>query len=141
MDDVTQAFTSLQAATQLIKALMGVRDAAVIDSKMIELRDHLINAQNSIFESQAQQSTLIQRVHDLEKELMSIKAWEKEKERYQLIEPWRGCFLYALKEASKGTEPPHWICAQCYQEGRKSLLQNTYKNNNHRIVFVKCSHS
>jgi hypothetical protein len=32
-------------------------------------------------QSQAEQSTLIKRVHDLEKELADIKAWEEEKQR------------------------------------------------------------
>ncbi len=53
---------------------------------------------------------MIQRINDLEKEITDVKAWQAEKQRYQLITPWDGCHVYALKDASKGTDPPHWIC-------------------------------
>jgi hypothetical protein len=130
---------SLNAAIQVAKALIGVRDTAMIDAKVIELTDHLIEAQNSIMQSQAEQSALIKRVHDLEEELARIKAWEEEKQRYQLITPWNGFFVYALKESGKGAEPPHWICERCYQDRRKSLLHDSTKHDGRRINIVKCS--
>jgi hypothetical protein len=83
----------------------------------------------------AEQFTMVQRIRDLEQEIARIKAWEAEKQRYQLIAPWPGCFVYALKETSKGTEPPHWICEHCYQDGRKSILQNSEKHN--RRFFIR----
>jgi|CXWL01.1.fsa_nt_gi hypothetical protein len=137
---IAQAFTSLQSATQLTKALIGLRDSAMIDSKIIELRDLLIEAQGSTMQAQMTQSALIQEVDALKKQIMDLENWNEEKQRYQLITPWPGCFVYALKESCKGGEIPHWICEHCYQEGRKSLLQNTFKDNNRRIAFVKCSH-
>lgn len=137
MPDITFV-SSLNAAIQLTKALIGVRDAAMIDAKVIELRDHLIEAQNSIMQSQAEKATLIKRVHDLEKELADIKAWEEEKQRYQLIAPWPGVYVYALKESCKGSEPPHWICEQCYQDGRKSILHNAQKYDRRIHHTVKC---
>jgi hypothetical protein len=137
---INQTFTSLQSASQLVKALIGLRDSAMIDSKVIELRDHLIEAQGSMMQAQMQQSALIQEVQGLKQQIMDLENWNEEKQRYQLIPPWPGCFVYALKESCKGGEPAHWICEHCYQEGRKSLLHNTFKNNNRRIVFIKCSH-
>jgi hypothetical protein len=132
--------SSLNAAIQVTKALIGVRDAAMIDAKVIELRDHLIEAQNSIMQSQAEQATLIKRVHDLEEEIARVRAWEEEKQRYQLIQAWSGCFVYALKEASKGTEPPHWICAHCYEDGRREILQIMQNPDRRAFMMVKCSH-
>lgn len=137
---ISHTFNSLQAASKLAKALIGLRDTAMIDAKVIELRDHLIEAQGSTMQSQTEQSALIQEVRDLKQQIMDLEKWEEEKQRYQLIEPWSGCFVYALKESSKQTDPPHWICEHCYQDARKSTLQNSHKNNNRRIIFVKCPH-
>lgn len=104
---ITQAIASLQSAGQLAKALIGLRDQAMIDTKVIELRDNLIEAQSNVFQAQAQQAVLIQRVSDLEKELMRFKTWEKEKERYQLVSILSASgTAYALKESCKGAEPP-----------------------------------
>jgi hypothetical protein len=137
---IAQAFTSLQSATQITKALIGLRDTAMIDSKVIELRDHLIEAQGSTMQAQTEQSSLIQEVRALKQQIMNMENWNEEKQRYQLTAPWPGCFVHALKESCKGTEPPHWICEHCYQDSRKSILHNTFKDNNKRIIFVKCSH-
>lgn len=137
---MSNAIASLQASFQIVQALIGLRDTAMIETKVIELRDHLIQVQSSTLQAQMDQSTLIQRVRDLEEELMRIRAWEEEKQRYQLIAPWAGCFVYALKESSKGTEPPHWICEHCYQEGRKSLIHNSQKHDRRIFYIIKCSH-
>lgn len=43
---------------------------------------------------------MIQRIRDLEEDVARIKAWEEEKKRYQLVNPWQGAasLVYALKE-------------------------------------------
>ena len=143
MADMTlfnQAFTSLQSASQLAKTLIGFRDTTMIDSKVIELRDHLIEAQGSTMQAQTQQSALIQEVRDLKQQIMDMEKWNEEKQRYQLVEPWPGCYVYALKESGKGADPAHWICEHCYQDGRKSILQNNQKRDGRIHHIIKCSH-
>ena len=137
---ISQTFTSLQSASQLAKALIGLRDSAMIDAKVIELRDHLIEAQGSTMQAQTEQSALIQEVRDLKKQITDMENWGKEKQRYQLIEPWAGCFVYALKESSKETEPAHYICEHCYQGGRKSILHNHTHYKPTHVSVLKCSH-
>ena len=34
-----------------------------------------------------------------------------------------GNFAYALKNAMTASDPPHHICATCYEQGKKSVLQ------------------
>lgn len=137
---ISQTFTSLQSASQLAKALIGLRDSAMIDAKVIELRDLLIEAQGSTMQAQTEQSALIQEVRDLKKQIMDMENWDKEKQRYQLIEPWARCVVYPLKETSKGTEPAHYICEHCYQAGIKSILHNHTHYRPVHIRVLKCSH-
>lgn len=140
MQSINAAFLGLKTAMDMAKGLRSLDQMADVRLKVIDLQQVILEAQDKLNAAQSEQSALAKRNDDLEKEMASMKAWEKEKERYQLIEPWRGCFVYALKESSKGTDIPHWICEHCYQEGRKSLLHDTYKQGNRRNVFVKCSH-
>ena len=59
----------------------------------------------------------------LEEKVAQMEGWKEEKDRYQLAEYGRGCFAYALKPGMEKGEPFHCLCSQCYQRGKKSLLQ------------------
>lgn len=134
------AILSLKTATDIAKGFLHLQSMAEVQGKVIDLQSAILAAQSSALAAQSEQSSMIQQVRQLEEEIANIKAWEGEKQRYQLITPWSGCFVYALKELSKGTEPPHWICEHCYQEGRKSLLHFVVKHDRRRFNLIKCSH-
>jgi hypothetical protein len=78
--------------------------------------------------AQSDQFALLERVHELEQQVTDLKAWEKEKQRYELKQLAPGAFCYALKADASGSEPPHRVCAACYQHGKKSILQKVPTN-------------
>ena len=82
-----------------------------------------MSAQSEAMAAQGEQSTLLQRVAILEKEVADLKAWDAEKQRYELKQLKSLALAYGLKEDAKGSEPSHYICATCYQLGFKSILQ------------------
>jgi len=43
-------------------------------------------------------------------------------------------FLHLQKE----TEPPHWICPHCYEDGRKSIVHDAEKHDTRRRHIIKC---
>jgi hypothetical protein len=90
---------------------------------MIELQSKILDAQSGMLAAQDERSALIERIRTLEEEVARLKAWEAEKQRYVLKDAGNGALAYALKEDARGPEPPHWICPQCYQDGKKSILQ------------------
>ena len=55
--------------------------------------------------------------------VMKRKHWAAEQERYTLHAVDSGAFAYALKPGVEATEPPHWLCPQCFHQQRKSILQ------------------
>lgn len=87
------------------------RNAAVID-----LQEKILSAQQS-------QSTLIETVSELERAIVEMKRWQAEKPRYELKAIGPGIFAFALKQSMSNGEPPHYICANCCEAGRKSYLQ------------------
>ena len=122
------AILGLKTAADIAKGFLQLQSLAEVQGKVIDLQSAILAAQSSALAAQSEQSSMIQLVRELEKEVAGIEAWEGEKQRYQLIAPWPGFFVYALKETSKGTEPPHWICEHCYQEGENLfsiILRNT----------------
>ena len=126
MPDITAiagVASSLNAASQIAKSLIGLRDATVIQAKVIELQGEIISAQNGALASQAEQAALLKQVGDLEAQIAALKEWETEKQRYELKELKPGALAYSLKESMANGEPRHEICANCYSQGFKSILQ------------------
>lgn len=114
--EASMGLTALQTAFNLAKGMKGLDTAVAVNSAVIELQENIISAQHA-------QTALIKRVDELEKEVAGLKAWDGEKERYELKQLYRGPFAYILKEGKEGGEDAHALCTNCYQRGFKSFLQ------------------
>ncbi len=135
---ITAAITGLKTAAEIARAMKGLQSLEDVQAKVIDLQGAILDAQTSALTAQADQFAMMQRMRDLEEEVARVKAWDETKQRYQLITPWAGCHLYALKESSKGTDPPHWICPHCYEDGRKSIVHNAEKHDTRSRHIIKC---
>lgn len=122
---IAGAMQSLKLAGDIAKAMIGLRDGAMISAKIGELNRSLIDAQQSVFAIQQERSTLVDRVRELEEEIARAKAWESEKQRYEVTEMGPGAFARIVKEAMRGAEPPHYVCTNCYDNGKASILQRS----------------
>ena len=120
--------TSLKAAGEITAGLISVRDAAKIQSKVVELNTVIISAQSSALAANTAQFSLLDRVRDLEEKIARLEGWEAEKKRYQLTDFGGGTFAYLLKPEMAEGEPPHRICARCYEEGHRSILQFSHED-------------
>jgi hypothetical protein len=125
---IAGALSALKAANDIAQAMIGLRDAAAFQTKLIEFQSKIIEANNSAFAAQEERAALLQQISDLEKQVASFKAWETEKQRYELKDS-GGTFTYVLKPDAQGSEPSHKICAACYQHSKKSILQIVPGNN------------
>ncbi len=130
---------SLNAAVNITKAMIDLRDAQAIQSKVIELQRAILDAQSGAFAANEERTTLIQRVRDLEKEITDLKAWNAEKENYELKSIYLGSFACLPKANTPNAEPPHWLCATCYENGKKSILQDHGRAaDDHRTSLYRC---
>jgi hypothetical protein len=80
----------------------------------------------------------LNRVGELEKEVARLETWNAEKDRYELKDVGFGSLAYVVKEAMRGAEPPHQICATCYQHGRKSILQPRNVSMDKLLICPEC---
>jgi hypothetical protein len=120
---------SLKLAGDIAKGFLQLKSISDVQAKVIELQSVILSAQGDALAAQAQQTAMLEEIRNLKEEITCVKAWEKEKQRYKLISPWQGLLLYALKENCSFSEPPHWICTNCYENGRKSILNLMRKQN------------
>ncbi len=120
---ITGAIGGLKTAHETIKAMIETRDTAVFQSKAIELQTQILAAQSSALAAQSDQFALLETIRKLEEKVAALEAWNTEKERYTLHQVKDRRFTYILKEDVDSPEPTHQICANCYQNKHKSVLQ------------------
>jgi hypothetical protein len=122
---ILSAVSAIKSAMDITKAMKDVRDASIIQSKIIELQSVILDAQSSIFDANQERTTLIEKVSQLEKQIAGFEKWQTEKARYELTDIGSGNTAYAVRKEARGSEPPHYICANCYQNDKKSMLNPT----------------
>jgi hypothetical protein len=126
MNNELQAFgavaTGLKPAIDLAQSVLNLVGAGKGRDDALKLYGQVVAAHQSALTAQASQEALLKEKRQLEEELGRLKDWNAEKQRYQLQDVGQRCMAYALKPGMENGEPPHSICATCYQEGRKSIL-------------------
>ncbi|NJM33471.1 MAG: hypothetical protein HC850_00865 [Rhodomicrobium sp.] len=116
--------SSLKAAKDIAQTMIGLRDAQAFQAKAIEFQSKIFDAQSSALALQEERSTLIERIRHLEKEMADLKAWGSEKKQYELKQVDLGAFAYVPQPDTQAAKQPHWLCANCYEDGKKSFLQS-----------------
>jgi hypothetical protein len=81
---------AVKTAFDMAKALQSIHDATARDRAVIDLQKEILAAQEAQF-------SLVDRVRELERELAGLKAWDADKQRYQLAELAPGVVVYSLK--------------------------------------------
>ncbi len=136
VDGISLALGSIKSASEAAKALIELRDAAKISEATIELQGKIAAAMQLALAAQQEQAALIAQANDLKKKIVSFENWESEKQRYQMETLPPGIHMYGLKTGMENGEPPHKICADCYNKGQKSLLHNLGSGNG--LTHWKC---
>src|SRR5580700_3173673 len=120
--EIGAGLASLKAALELAKGLNAVAGEAKINEVKIGLQGHILDAQQALSDAREAHTADIDRIHGLEQEIVCLKDWEAEKQRYQLEEVVIGTFAYSPKPGMENGEPRHGLCANCFQQGEKSIL-------------------
>ena len=116
------AITGLKTASDIAISLGKLNTLAQVQKKSVELGQIIVAAQSATLSAYADQAAMIEEVRALKEEIVRVKAWEAQKQRYKLESCGPASVAYALKKSVANGEPPHLICTKCYEDGRKSIL-------------------
>jgi hypothetical protein len=116
--------STLKSLGEVASATLKLRDRRMIDEKLVEINGIVLAATQYALAAHAAQSECADRVRGLEAQIREYETWAAEQEKYELAEISPRVFAYARKEAMRGTEPMHWLCAGCFQQRKKSILQS-----------------
>lgn len=136
--EISAAVASLNATLNVAKAMIGLRDAEAFRAKSIEMQQTIMDALDNGIAARESYAAQLDRVRTLEAEVANLKAWDAEKQRYEL-KPigGQGAVAFVLKPDARGTETPHWLCPNCFAQGKKSYLLNAGEMSGRTWVY-KC---
>lgn len=118
--------SSLSAALNIAKTMIGVRDEKILMEKTIDLQRVIIAAQLESMSIHATNAALVDCRDKLKKKIVEMENFAADFERYEMKDiSSLGSIAYVLKKEMAGTEPPHAICAACAGKRVKSILQPT----------------
>jgi len=138
MNEIAALLSSFSHLQNIAKTLLNLRDKAKLNEKIIELQSVIITAQTQVMSIQQDSTALETRVRELEAECMRLKDWSAEKQNYTCRRIARGVFAYLQKEAVSNFQDAHKYCCNCFDQGEKSLLQQTTKPLEEFTVRLVC---
>lgn len=127
--EVFAGISAFNSMFSIAKSIKDMNDVAIRNAAVSELWEQ-------IFTAQSRYSEAIEQIRALETKLSSFEKWDTEKQRYKLTDFGGGTFAYLLKKEAANGEPPHRICANCYQQGDKSIL--LFLHRSHNQDYYKC---
>jgi len=136
--EIAAAITGIRSAFDITKAMADLRDAEAFRAKSIELQGVVLGALEKAIEARETQAEQGDRIRALEAEVAGLKAWDAEKQNYELKPNYAGAVAYMLKPEACGSEPPHWLCPNCFANRKKSFLLPTGRAGNIHRGTYKC---
>jgi len=133
--EISAAIQSAKALGELVKAAHGLANYNEFVTAVYEVNAKLMDATAVALASQEKQSSLVNRVAELENELREIKHIEADLQRYQLTGFPFGGYAYSIKPGMDNGEPHHYLCATCMNQRKKSILQPSGQG------FLRCARS
>lgn len=127
VSSIASALGALRAANDIAQAMIGLRDAAAFQSKLIEFQAKIIEANNSAFSAQDERTALLRQISELEGQVTTLKAERSQLQRYELKDFGGNTFAYQLKDSEANGEPMHRACPNCYSKGQISILQFDFR--------------
>jgi hypothetical protein len=127
--EIYAGISSFKVMLDIAKGLKDLSDASARYAAVIELQEKILGAQEA-------QTALIQKVGELEKEVTQFKNWDAEKQRYELKDIGQGSLAYALKAGMQPSQVEHYLCANCFEQSKKRILQREKMHVGRAIAYV-----
>ena len=118
----------IKKAYETAKALLDLKIETETMARINDLTIQLGDLSGKFIEAQQAHMACQERTMQLEKEVARMNAFEADKNRYAMQKVGENSYAYALKPEAAGEEPPHYICASCYADSYKSILQLSGRN-------------
>jgi hypothetical protein len=126
--DPATLFTSIKFAYDFAKGINSLNSTVERNEAIAKTVEILRAVQDDALTMRERYSLLLTEKDNLIKKISEFEKWSEIERQYELKEIAPGVFVYAYQKTDKAIEPAHWICAKCYNERKKSILQRSKKD-------------
>lgn len=148
LNELITAATSINTLRDMLKTALDAKTYIAVNATITAMNEKIQTAQELISMLQARNSALAdetmayhQKTRELTQEIAQLVAWNEQRIHYRLNEVATGAFAYVFQPPSDENNPahapqsPYWLCCQCYDTGKKSILQFTQWQTHHYREF------
>ena len=115
------SLSGVKSGTEIAK---DIRDlVSKPDPDLSEIKVRLVGLIDQLLHAKEAQMAIQDALLELQREQLRLDRFAQEATRYQLANTDMGGLVYSLKPDDQSGEPPHDLCASCFQRGQKSILQ------------------
>ena len=129
-------FSDLTNVGAAISSLGGVGDK----ERRTQLVEQVDSLSHRLYRINSLHAQTLQHCAALESEVVELRYFEVERERYVLHQWPSGALTYRVKPEAQGEEPDHHLCPACYAQAVKSLLQPAGIEKGHRALRCQKCH-
>jgi DNA-directed RNA polymerase subunit M/transcription elongation factor TFIIS len=119
----------------ITKAVIDAKTDADVLKTTRELNHAIGNIEQQLLAAQSRYSTVLREKNILKKECLRLKDWSIERKSYAVHKMPAGSFVYRKRLAANEPATSYYLCAHCYEEGIKSILQPTTYD---EYTMLKC---
>ena len=120
----TAAITAVGQAAKLIGTVVETSSDLKSKQAIAGLQNGILDLQAKVFAAQVKYQELADEKRETEQKLRALENWESEAARYRLTALVPGILVYEMKPDQSRGEPSHYICPQCFERKRKSILHH-----------------
>lgn len=125
IDAIQAGYSSAKAAIEIAKGISALKTETAINQAVIDIQRNVLETQGALSAAQEVHTANLKRIDALEQEIVRLKDWSAEKQRYELKRYHPGSVARVLKLDMAGADPIHRLCAHCYDRGEKGYLNPT----------------
>ena len=124
MMEISSLLTGLAAIGKFGSDMASASDTAKRQALLVEFQKGLIDAYGVATSLQVAQLSLAQRNRDLEEQIVNFEDWKTKATQYSLkaVGAHKNVFVYAYTPTVQTADPRHWICANCFENRKRSIL-------------------
>ena len=123
IQELIMAAQSVTALSTLLKSAKTLSNYNEIVTAVSEINSKLMAANSVGLASQEKQAALSAKIDELEQEIMRLKNWGAERDKYERRQIATGIFAYIEREFMGNLETAHKYCCNCFDKTIPSTLQ------------------
>lgn len=121
--EISSFIASIKAAYDIAKGIGSLKAEVERNESIAKILEMLVSAQFQASEVLAKAHETEIEKYNLTKKLIELEKWVETEKQYKLQEVYSGVFAYVYKKGEGLPEPLHWLCANRWNDKKKSILQ------------------